>query len=258
VEASAARGEFTLRPGDTPVVLLSAGIGITPVLAMLHALAAQRSARDVWWLHGARNGREHPFSEEVRQLMKALPRHHSYISYSAPDPADRPGVNFDAPGHLDMRTIQQYKLPLDCDFYICGPSPFMSDLTKGFAASGVAQDRIHTETFGAGPSVTPGIAAAPQRSPHLPEGPSGSGLLVSFARSGLNVRWRSSFHSLLELAEACDVPVRWACRTGVCHTCESGLVAGKIGYRPEPVDMPANGIALICCSRPEGDIVLDL
>jgi ferredoxin-NADP reductase/MOSC domain-containing protein YiiM len=258
VEASAARGEFTLQPGDTPVVLLSAGIGITPVLAMLHALATQRSARDVWWLYGARNGREHPFSEEVRGLIQALPHHHSHISYSAPDPADRFGVDFDAAGHLDIKMIQQCKLPLDGDFYICGPSRFMSDLTKSLTVLGVAPDRIHTEMFGAGPSITPGIAASPRRPPHLPEGPTGSGPLVSFARSGLNVRWRPSYRSLLELAEACDVPVRWACRTGVCHTCESGLVAGKVGYRPEPIDMPADGIALICCSQPESDVVLDL
>jgi ferredoxin len=77
-------------------------------------------------------------------------------------------------------------------------------------------------------------------------------------RSGLNVRWGSPFQSLLELAEACDVPVRWACRTGVCHTCETGLVAGNIGYRPDPVAPPADGNMLICCSRPEGDVVIDL
>jgi ferredoxin-NADP reductase/MOSC domain-containing protein YiiM/ferredoxin len=258
VGASAARGEFTLRPGDTPVVLLSAGIGITPVLAMLHALSAQRSARDVWWLHGARNGGEHPFAEEVRELLKALPDHHRHISYSAPDPADQRGVDFDAAGHLDMRAIEQSKPPLNGDFYICGPARFMSDLTEGLTTLGVAPDRIHTEMFGAGPSIAPGIAASPQRQPHLPDGPSGSGPLISFARSGLNARWGPSFRSLLELAEACDVPVRWACRTGVCHTCESGLVAGKIGYRPEPIDMPADGIALICCSQPESDVVLDL
>jgi ferredoxin len=82
--------------------------------------------------------------------------------------------------------------------------------------------------------------------------------MVSFARSGLNVRWGSSFQNLLELAEACDVPVRWACRTGVCHTCETGLVAGTIGYQPDPLDAPADGNVLICCSRPDGDIVLDL
>jgi ferredoxin len=123
---------------------------------------------------------------------------------------------------------------------------------------GAARDHIYTEMFGSGPSNTPGIAASPRRSPHLPSGSAGSGPLVSFARSGLNVRWGSSFQSLLELAEACEVPVRWACRTGVCHTCETGLVAGKIGYRPDPVDAPADGNVLICCSQPEGDVVIDL
>ncbi len=258
VQASAARGSFTLRPGDTPVVLLSAGIGVTPVLAMLHALAAERSTREIWWLYGTRNGREHPFAGETHELLKALAHPHSHICYSSPDPEDRPNVDFDARGRVDMKVLQQLDLPRNGDFYICGPSTFMNDLTAGLAALGVARDRIHTEMFGAGPSNTPGIAAAPRRPPHLPAGLAGSGPLVSFARSGLNVRWDRTFHSLLELAEACDVPVRWACRTGVCHTCESGLVAGKIGYRPDPVDAPADGNLLICCSQPEGDVVLDL
>ena len=258
VQASAARGDFTLRPGDTPVVLLSAGIGVTPVLAMLHALAAEASTREIWWLYGTRNGREHPFAEETRGLLKALAHHHTHICYSSPDPEDRANVDFDAPGHLNTRVLGELNLPRNGDFYICGPSTFMSDLTAGLKELGVAPNRIHTETFGAGPSITPGIAAAPRRPPHLPAGTPGSGPMVSFARSGLNVRWGSSFKSLLELAEACDVPVRYACRTGVCHTCESGLVAGKIGYRPDPIDAPADGIVLICFAQPEGDVVIDL
>jgi ferredoxin-NADP reductase/MOSC domain-containing protein YiiM len=258
VHASAARGSFTLRPGDTPVVLLSAGIGVTPVLAMLHALATEASTRELWWLYGTRSGREHPFAEEARGLLATLPHRHSHICYSSPDPEDRPNVDFDVPGRLNMRVLQELNLPRNGDFYICGPSTFMSDLTADLAALGVAPDRIHTEIFGAGPSITPGIAAGPRRPPHLPAGLPGSGALVSFARTGLNVRWGPTFHSLLDLAEACDVPVRWSCRTGVCHTCETGLVAGTIGYRPDPVDAPADGNVLICCSRPEGDIVIDL
>jgi ferredoxin-NADP reductase/MOSC domain-containing protein YiiM/ferredoxin len=258
VQASAARGDFTLRPGDTPVVLLSAGIGVTPVLAMLHALAAEVSTREIWWLYGTRNGREHPFAEEVRGLLNTFAHRHSYVCYSSPDPEDRPDVDFDAAGHLNVGVLGELNLPRNGDFYICGPSSFMSDLTAGLKELGVASDRIQTETFGPGPSITPGIAAAPHRPPHLPAGAPGSGPMVSFARSGLNVRWGSSFPSLLELAEACDVPVRYACRTGVCHTCESGLVAGKIGYRPDPVDAPADGIVLICCAQPEGDVVIDL
>jgi ferredoxin-NADP reductase len=258
VQASAPRGGFTLRPGDTPVVLLSAGIGVTPVLAMLHALAAEASTREIWWLYGTRNGHEHPFAAETRGLLNALAHHHSHICYSSPDPEDQPNVDFEAPGRLNMKVVQQLDLPRNGDFYICGPSTFMSDLTAGIAALGVTRDRIHSEMFGAGPSTTPGIAAAPRRPPHLPARLPDSGPLVSFARTGLSVRWGSTFHSLLELAEACDVPVRWSCRTGVCHTCETGLVAGKIRYRPDPIDAPADGNVLICCSQPEGDVVIDL
>jgi ferredoxin-NADP reductase/MOSC domain-containing protein YiiM len=258
VPTSAARGSFTLRSGGTPVVLLSAGIGVTPVLAMLHALVAEASTREIWWLYGTRNGRQHPFAGETRGLLKSLAHHHSHIRYSSPDPEDRANVDFDAPGRLDARVLRELDLPSNSDFYICGPSTFMNDLTAGLAALGVVRDRIHTEMFGAGPSITPGVAAAPRRPPHLPAGLTGSGPLVSFARTGLNVRWGPAFHSLLELAEACEVPVRWACRPGVCHTCETGLVAGKISFRPEPLDAPADGNVLICCSRPEGDVVIDL
>ena len=258
VDVSAARGSFTLRPGNTPAILLSAGIGATPVLAMLHTLAAEASTREIWWLYGARSGREHPFAEETRSLLKALAHGHSHIRYSAPDPGDRPGVDFDAPGRLNMRVLEELGLPRDGDFYVCGPSPFMSDLTAGLASWGLAPGCIHTEIFGAGPSTTPGITASSLRPPHLPAGLPRPGPLVSFARSGLNVRWGPQFESLLELAEACDVPVRWACRTGVCHTCETGLVAGTVGYRPDPVDAPADGNVLVCCSHPEGDVAIDL
>jgi MOSC domain-containing protein YiiM/ferredoxin-NADP reductase len=258
VQASAARGGFTLLPGETPVVLLSAGIGVTPVLAMLHALAAEASTRDVWWLYGTRNGREHPFVKETRGLLGELAHCHSHVCYSSPNPEDRANTDYDTTGRLDMNVLGRLDLPRNADFYICGPSTFMSDLTNGLAARGVERARIHTEMFGAGPSNTPGIAAAPRRPPHLPTDPPGAGPMVSFARSGLSAPWGTSFHSLLELAEACDVPVRWACRTGVCHTCETGLVAGKVGYRPDPVDAPANGNVLVCCSQPQGDIVIDL
>jgi MOSC domain-containing protein YiiM/ferredoxin-NADP reductase len=258
LDASAPRGSFTLKPGDGPVILVSAGVGATPVLAMLHALAAAASSREVWWIYGARNGSEHPFGAETRALLDVLPRSHSHIRYSSPGPADRPAVDFDAPGRLGAPVLQELGVPRDADFYLCGPPAFMSDLSAGLVAWGIAAGRIHTEIFGSGPSKTPGVAAAVPRPPHLPDGPAGTGPLVSFARSNLNVRWGSGFHSLLEFAEACDVPVRWSCRTGVCHSCETGLIIGAVGYRPDPVEPPADGNVLICCSQPQGDIVIDL
>lgn len=258
LDVSAPRGSFTLRSGASPVVLLSAGIGVTPVIAMLHTLVTDASPRDVWWIYGARNGREHPFAKEAHALVNALAHGHSHIRYSAPDAEDQSGVAFDARGRLDIAMLKELNVPRDADFFICGPTAFMSDLTAGLAAWGIAADRIHTELFGAGPGSTPGIAADPRRSPHLPDGPAGTGPLVSFARSGLNVQWSPQFQSLLELAEACDVPVRWSCRTGVCHNCESGLVAGTVAYQPDPIDAPAGGNVLICCARPQDDVVIDL
>jgi ferredoxin-NADP reductase/MOSC domain-containing protein YiiM len=258
VDVGAARGAFTLTSGDAPIVLISAGIGVTPVLAMLHILATQSSAREVWWLHGARNGREHPFAAETRELLKTLSRAHSHICYSAPMPDDRPGIDFDARGRLDAQALAKLGLPADGDFFICGPSVFMRDMTSGLQALGVPSAHIHTETFGASASVNPGIVGGLHKPPHLPDGPPGTGPMVSFTRSGVNVRWSPGFNSLLELAEACDVPARWSCRTGVCHMCETGLVEGTIGYRPDPVDAPADGNVLICCARPESDTAIDL
>jgi ferredoxin-NADP reductase/MOSC domain-containing protein YiiM/ferredoxin len=258
LEVSAPRGSFTLRPGSGAVILLSAGVGATPVLAMLHALAAETLQREVWWIHAARNGDEHPFAAETLTLLKAMQHSHRHIRYSAPRPGDRLGVDFDAPGRLDARALEELGVPREGNFYLCGPPAFMDELACGLRAWGVIADHIHTENFGSGPSKTPGVAAAARRPPHPPAGPAGLGPLVSFVRSGLNVRWGSAFQNLLELAEACDVPVRWACRTGVCHSCETGLISGAVGYRPEPVEPPADGNALICCCQPQGDIVIDL
>ncbi|TAM78234.1 MOSC domain-containing protein [bacterium] len=258
LEVSAPRGAFTLEHGSGPVVLLSAGIGVTPVLAMLHALAAARSPRHVWWMHGARNGEEHPFAQESRDLLRALPDSRSWVVYSRPTSADQLGVDYDAPGHVSAASFEQLRVPRDAQYYLCGPQAFLRDLTAGLAAWGVSGDRLHTEIFGPGPSLTPGIAAVPYRPPHTLSGPPGPGPRVTFDRSGVEVSWDPAFQSLLELAESCDVPVRWSCRTGVCHTCESGLVAGTASYRPEPLDPPADGNVLICCSQPQSDVVIDL
>ena len=258
LDVSEPRGSFTLQPGDWAVVLLSAGIGATPVLAMLHALAASATPRAVWWLHGARDGKSHSFAAEVRQLLGMLARGRSRIWYSRPAADDREGRDYDATGRVGLEVLDQLGVPRDGDFYICGPSTFLSDLSTGLAASGVPPGRIHSEIFSGGPSLMPGMFTAAVRAPHQPAGSPGTGPLVSFARSGTAVRWRKEDRSLLELAEACDVPVRWSCRTGVCHNCESGLISGSVTYQPDPLDPPAEGNVLICCSRPQSDVVIDI
>jgi ferredoxin len=134
----------------------------------------------------------------------------------------------------------------------------MEEITVGLATIGLKPSHIHTEPFGPAPAQTPGIASSPARAAHPPSGQPGPGPTIEFARSNLAIHWSSDYASLLELAEACDVPVRWSCRTGVCHTCESALIAGAVDYSPDPVEPPADGSALICCAQPRNDVVLDL
>jgi len=258
LEIAAPRGTFILDESPAPVLLISAGIGATPVLTMLHALVAEHSDREIWWLHGARSKREHSFAAEVRTLLAALPNAHAHVAYSRPDPADVRGRDFDSEGRLTAPLLAELDLPREAETYLCGPAPFMEEISAGLTAIGLEAFRIHTEPFGPAPGITPGIAAAPARAPHAPPGSPGAGPTIEFARSNLAVPWSSGYANLLELAEACDVPVRWSCRTGVCHTCESAVIAGTVEYEPDPVELPADGSALICCSRPRENVVLDL
>jgi ferredoxin-NADP reductase/MOSC domain-containing protein YiiM/ferredoxin len=258
VDVSSPRGSFILQPGERPVVLLSAGIGSTPVLAMLHALAAVRSTRQVLWLHAARDGQHHPFAAEVRRLMPALTHGRSYVCYSRPDSRDRMAEDFDGTGHLSRSVLNDVGVPREADFYLCGPTRFMADMKEALLAVGVAPERIRVELFNGSEPMTPGVIGATTRAAHVPQDDTDTGPLVSFARSGIAAHWKHSYQSILELAEACDVPVRWSCRTGVCHNCESGLVSGAVVYGPEPLEKPADGNLLVCCSQPFGDIVVDL
>ena len=258
LETAAPRGTFVLDPTDAPVLLISAGIGATPVLAMLHALAEERSDREIWWLHGARASRDHSFAAEVRDLLATLPNVRTHIYYSRPDENDLEGRDFDSAGRLTASQLAQLEPPRDAEAYVCGPTPFMEEITGGLAAIGLNPSHIHTEPFGPAPALTPGIARTPARTAHPPSGQPGTGPTIEFARSNLAIPWSSDYASLLELAEACDVPVRWSCRTGVCHSCESALIAGEVDYSPDPVEPPADGSALICCAHPRNDVVLDL
>ncbi len=258
LEIAAPRGTFILDRTDSPVLLISAGIGATPVLAMLHALAADRSEREIWWLHGTRSSRDHAFADETRSLLASLPNVRSHVCYSSPTRDDIEAGNFDHAGRLTPSLLDELDPPRNAEAYLCGPSQFMDELSAALAALGLVASHIHTEPFGPAAGVTPGIASAPTRKPHPPAGQPGTGPRIEFARSNLDIAWSDDYASILELAEACDVVVRWSCRTGVCHTCETTLIAGNVEYSPEPVEPPADGSTYICCARPHDNLVLDL
>jgi ferredoxin-NADP reductase/ferredoxin len=260
LQVGAPRGSFTLAGTDRPIVFLSAGIGATPVLSMLHALAGseRRADREIWWCYGARNGSEHPFAKEVRDTLANCGPGRSFIVYSHPDEHDRLGEDYDAVGHLELSSLQRFGVPQTADFYLCGPATFLAELSDALKSWDVPSGRVPSEAFGAGPSLTPGIHGDRAQLPHKPAGDAGAGPLVSFTRSGLSAPWNPQFGNLLEFAEACDIPVRWSCRIGVCHTCQTGKIAGAVSYQPEPLEQPAGGDILICCARPLSELQLDL
>lgn len=247
VDAAAPRGEFYLTDGSGPVVLISAGIGITPVLAMLHALSAARSARDIWWLHITRSRETQAFAAEVTTLIQSLPRARQLVFYTRTQ------------GRLDQPAVAALGLPADATAYLCGPTRFMADMRDALSAAGLDPAHIHSELFGALPPINPGIVDdAPRKPPHAPAGKPGTGPSVTFSRSGLTVHWSSDYRSILDLAEACDVPTRFSCRSGVCHVCVTGVIDGATSYVSQPLEPPEQGSVLICSAAPESDIVLDL
>jgi ferredoxin-NADP reductase/MOSC domain-containing protein YiiM len=240
---AAPRGDFVLAGGTGPVVLVSAGIGVTPVLAMLHRLAVRASHREVWWLHTTRDASTHAFAAEARELVAALPNAHEHVYYTA------------SHTRLTRAALAGLALPAGATAYVCGPERFMSDMRNALVALGISD--VRTELFGARTAINPGVTGATAVAPHEPPGPPGTGPRVTFARSGLTVR-EPAGGTLLELAEACDVPTRWSCRTGVCHTCVTPVLSGEVEYVREPLERPAPGMALVCCARAETDVVVDL
>jgi ferredoxin-NADP reductase/MOSC domain-containing protein YiiM len=256
LEIAAPRGGFFLTDAESPVVLISAGVGVTPLLSMLHTLAATESPRQVWWLHAARDQTQQPFAVESGVLLNQLNDSHTRVFYSRPEPADQLPANAER-GRLSAAVIARLGLPRTGDVYLCGPTSFMDDVSAALVGAGFEHAQVHTEIFGATAALTPGITAigAP---PHAPVGPPRSGPLVQFARSGITTPWGPPATSLLEFAEECDVPVRWSCRTGVCHNCETALISGTVDYTLEPLEPPAQGNILVCCTQPAGPVVVDL
>ena len=202
--------------------------------------------RAVWWLHGARCGSEHPFRDEVRARLARLPGAQSYVTYSRPDPWDEPLPS----GRLTAETVLRLGVPLDADFHLCGTPGFVKDLTDGLRAAGAERDHERElRRRDAGPARRRARAGARARG--------AGGPAIAFARSDVSTTWDESFSSLLDLAEAHAVPNEASCRIGSCHGCKATVLSGAVHHDPEPIDPPEAGSVLLCCARPQGDLVLD-
>ncbi len=250
------RGKFILdAKGEGPVALVSAGVGLTPMISMLNAIVEARSGRPTWFIHGARHGRDHALGSHVRSVAAENDNVAVHVCYSRPGPEDVVGRNYDSAGHVDVDLLSQMLPGNDVDVYFCGPTPFMKSLFNGLLAWGVPEDRIHYEFFG------PASALKEGDEPKEAGGDCvecSTDIEVAFARSGVISNWNPSFGTILDMAEGLGLSPAYSCRSGICRTCMCQLIEGEVDYLEEPLDEPDPGHVLICCSRPKGDLVIDV
>jgi uncharacterized protein len=258
LEAAAPRGRFVLHRanGRTPV-LISGGVGITPMMAMVEQIVFEGRQtgkfRPVYFIHGAHNHKVHAFSKHIRELAAQHPGLKVHICHSEPDPSSGPEARCDSEGRVTIETLKQV-LPFgDYDFYLCGPAAFMRSLYDGLTGIGVREDRIHYESFGPATVLKPEVRPEVEIEPGHADVPP---VRVRFAKSGMTAEWSRDKGTLLELAESAGLTPNFGCRSGICGTCITRIAGGAVDYLEEPVAQRGPGEILICCSVPHSDMGL--
>lgn len=267
LEIAGPAGTFILdEESPRPVVLFSGGVGLTPMLSMLHRLSSS-STRPVYFIHACESGAVHAFRDEVLTLASRRPGISVHFCYRNPDSEDHANQVYHSQGLISRETLQGL-LPLDdYDVYLCGPRPFMQANWRLLRNIGVAAKRIHYEFFGPAtileedevdvtPAATPPTPAMP--APTAAVGETEKALTVHFLPSGARVAWNQNYHSLLELAEQVGLTPSFNCRAGLCNTCQVSLREGSVEYFEAPLDAPPNGDILLCCTRPTTAVTVDL
>lgn len=251
LEVKAPRGAFFLDPTDhLPVVLIGAGIGITPIFSVASALAAQRSRRTAYVFGGFRNSREHPFRESLQQLAAECERIELDISYSRPMPADQIGRDYDQRGYVDVARLKQILPSSNFRFYLCGPPAMMETLVPGLRTWGVPESHIHFEAFGLATvkkvKQKPRFAASAEQP-----------CQVDFSLTKTSLTWDGSCESLLEFAESQGVSLDSGCRAGNCGQCLVSVRSGSVEHLKEPGLPLEKHECLTCIGVPSGDVVLE-
>ncbi len=265
LQVRAPAGAFYLRDGASPVVLLSGGVGLTPMISMLNHLVADGDRRPVWFIHGVRNGAEHAFGSHVRKLARKHAQLGVHIAYLEPRPEDKPGRDYQSSGLITMDLLQRLLPGPGCDFYLCGPPPFMKVFFNALLDWGADERRIYYEFFGPATvlkedKATAKKATSPAAAPLVArtDAAAAPGMTVTFRRSGVTVPWDPKAGTILELAEANGLTPAFSCRSGVCHTCMCQLVDGEVEYVDDGVFRPDDpDQVLICSSRPKTDVIVD-
>jgi ferredoxin-NADP reductase len=253
LDVKAASGHFHLPETETrPLCLLSAGIGLTPVLSMLLHLTTRRDNREIWFFHGVRQGRELVQAETLRRIAREFPNVRLRLCFSDPTPDEQVGRDFDHQGRVSVDLLKTSLPSNNYTYYLCGPGPFMESLVGGLEAWGVPKTDVHFEAFG--PSTVKRASAV--TTPAIPM--KGTALQVAFSRSSLSAAWDDSCATLLDLAEKIGVNISSGCRAGNCGTCLTAIKQGSVDYVQPPGSPPEDGSCLVCIARPKTGLVLDV
>lgn len=231
-----------------PIVLLGAGIGVTPLVSMLEAMANAGRRRDVYAMFGFRNSREHPFKDYLHRLAESHPWLHLHVSYSAPLDGDTQYRDYNHRGRLAIDRIREVLPSSNYRFYVCGPGEMMESLVPALWDWGVPESHVHFEAFGPA-SVK---SAASRKHDQLAEP-----CEVRFLRSNRTVAWDGTFSSLLEFGEAAGITMPSGCRAGSCGECMMTVRSGSIATVKQPGIAVSQGHCLTCISTPSGALVLD-
>lgn len=250
IEGTQPAGNFYLDEGTSaPIVLLSGGVGIMPMMSMLEQLVFTHPERKVYFLHSSTNKEVLPMAERLTEIKDRHTHVLVNINHSRPTPGEHQVIDYDVEGVITKDQLKATIVnPATCIYYLCGPGSFMQTMYNYLIELGVPTAAIHYEFFG---------NAIQLEAPKLSQ-PMEPTFEVKFERTGKTTRWTGEYSSLLELAESMEIPVLSSCRMGTCLSCESRLITGEVKYDPEPLMETEEGQVLICCSQPTSDLVVDL
>ncbi|MBV9386897.1 MAG: 2Fe-2S iron-sulfur cluster binding domain-containing protein [Chroococcidiopsidaceae cyanobacterium CP_BM_ER_R8_30] len=245
-------GKFVLDVHHSlPAVLISNGVGITPMLSMAKACSHLNPNRPLWFLHGARDGRFHAFRDEVTAIAQQNPNIHVHFRYSRPLPED--AGHYHSVGYIDVALIKEL-VGQEAEFFLCGSPPFMQSIREGLQEWGIPEGQVFFESFSKG-----GKAASESQPPATAIGEETKEAEIVFAKSNKTLTWREGDGTILEFAEANNLNPAYSCRMGICLTCMCGLKAGEVVYEEPPTGTPDEGSVLICISKPKAPkVILDL
>jgi ferredoxin-NADP reductase len=250
IDVRAPGGAFCLdQTRPFPVVFIAGGIGVTPILSMLHEIVETGSKRETWFFFGARNRAEQAFKERLEKIARENENVRLHVAYSQPGPEDVLGQDYQYAGRLSVKRLQKLLPSNNYEFYLCCPGGMMEELNGGLKAWGVPEKKIHTEAFG---------AASVQRTASADElGSPAVELSVHFSRSNKKLLWKGPVESILDLAAAGNIAIDSGCRAGNCGTCKVAIKSGQVKYLKEPGYNVEAGTCLTCCCVPATEIVLD-